>query len=83
MFIMGPGSQVSLITPHNLKNLPPKVNVISGTDFFVYMVSSKVICAFLESQDENVSILAIKELQPLLESGTLKRPENKQAANET
>jgi pumilio family protein 6 len=43
--------------------------------------SSKVISAFLESSDLKVLQLAKKELQPLIDAGTLKIPENKQSEN--
>ncbi|KAJ6430859.1 hypothetical protein OIU84_018377 [Salix udensis] len=44
--------------------------------------SFKVICAFLESSDAKVRKLAKEELQPLIDSGTLKLPEKRQPANE-
>ncbi|KAJ6313690.1 hypothetical protein OIU77_015054 [Salix suchowensis] len=44
--------------------------------------SVKVICAFLESSDAKVRKLAKEELQPLIDSGTLKLPEKRQPANE-
>ncbi|KDP27853.1 hypothetical protein JCGZ_18933 [Jatropha curcas] len=40
--------------------------------------SSKVICAFLESSDAKISGVAKEELQPLVDSGKLRIPENKQ-----
>ncbi|XP_058212550.1 pumilio homolog 24 [Rhododendron vialii] len=40
--------------------------------------SSRVVCAFMESSDSAVQALARKELQPLVDGGILKLPENKQ-----
>lgn len=40
--------------------------------------SAKVVCAFLESSDAKVVKMAKQELQPLLDKGLLKMPENKQ-----
>lgn len=40
--------------------------------------SSRVVCAFMESSDAAVQKLARKELQPLIDGGILKLPENKQ-----
>ncbi|KAL6990025.1 hypothetical protein U1Q18_015777 [Sarracenia purpurea var. burkii] len=40
--------------------------------------SSRVAYAFLESSDSTIRELAREELQPLIDSGTLKLPENKQ-----
>ncbi|XP_042520396.1 pumilio homolog 24 [Macadamia integrifolia] len=41
--------------------------------------SCKVVCAFLESSDSVVQDLAKSELQPLIDSGSLKVPDNKLA----
>lgn len=44
--------------------------------------SSKVIYAFLESSDVKIKERANKELQPLIDGGILKKPENKQPGKE-
>ncbi|KAJ9181869.1 hypothetical protein P3X46_005916 [Hevea brasiliensis] len=44
--------------------------------------SSKVICAYLESSCAKINKLANEELRPLIDSGILRKPENKQPGKE-
>ncbi|KAF2289136.1 hypothetical protein GH714_029059 [Hevea brasiliensis] len=44
--------------------------------------SSKVICAYLESSYAKINKLANEELRPLIDSGILRKPENKQPGKE-
>lgn len=52
------------------------------TNFHCCDCSCKVVTAFLESSDFKVRELAKMELQPLIDSGSLKIPEAKQLPKE-
>lgn len=48
-----------------------------GFDFLIFLFSSKVVAAFLESPDSKVRDLAKAELQPLVDRGILKISDHK------